>query len=454
VIIKENFLDTIVDCVGFDRQAFVEAHANPPAVSIRINPAKVVHPSLVLDDTNLLNEVPWCSQAFVLKQRPSFTLDPLFHAGAYYVQEASSMFLQHVVNEVFKEGSGNKALDLCAAPGGKTTLMAAMQQFGLIVSNEIIQSRVSVLQENVIKWGDKKVFVSNNDPGDFKRLPDYFDFVLVDAPCSGSGLFRKDEKAMEEWNPDLVDFCASRQKRILHAAMDAVADGGYLFYSTCSFSKEENEDNLDFIMASGLFESVDVSINARWGIVKTQSDKHHATGFRFYPDKLCGEGFFCAVLKKVGCSSNNSVLLPAPFPSVQASPNLLEWLKEKDGLIFYKKGEELYAIDKFYAQDVALLSKELKFRKSGLRLGELIRDEFVPNHELAMSTEQSEQSCRIELDLDQALRYLRRETLDAGSGQKGWSLVHYKGISMGWVKLVQGKAKNHYPLNWRILMRG
>ena len=170
MVLKEDFLKSINHCAGFERAALVEAHQQSPLVSIRLNPGKVNQRSLVLDDNNLLNEVPWCSNAFFLKERPSFTLDPLFHAGAYYVQEASSMFLQHVVNEVLKDGKGNKALDLCAAPGGKTTLLASMQQFGLVVSNEIIQSRVVVLQENAIKWCNKKILVSNNDPSDFKRL--------------------------------------------------------------------------------------------------------------------------------------------------------------------------------------------------------------------------------------------------------------------------------------------
>ena len=149
--LKTDFLQSIEHCQGFDKEAFIEAHHQTPVVSIRINQSKTLEQSVVLDDDNLLVKVPWCDEAYVLKDRPSFTLDPLFHAGAYYVQEASSMFLQYVAKELFQEGHGYKALDLCAAPGGKSTLMAGMHQFGLIVSNEIIQSRVGVLQENIIK---------------------------------------------------------------------------------------------------------------------------------------------------------------------------------------------------------------------------------------------------------------------------------------------------------------
>ena len=454
MVLKEDFLKSINHCAGFERAALVEAHQQSPSVSIRLNPGKVNQRSLVLDDNNLLNEVPWCSNAFFLKERPSFTLDPLFHAGAYYVQEASSMFLQHVVNEVLKDGKGNKALDLCAAPGGKTTLLASMQQFGLVVSNEIIQSRIAVLQENAIKWGDKKILVSNNDPSDFKRLSGFFDFVMIDAPCSGSGLFRKDEKAMKEWNPGLVDFCAARQKRILHAAMDTVAEGGYLFYSTCSFSSEENEDNLDFLLDTGLFESVDIPVDETWGVVNSCSSKHGASGYRFYPDKLRGEGFFCGLLRKTKTLNAEYIDLPLPFAAFQAKLNMSDWVKEVENLLLFKKGEELFAIDQAFAQDLALLSQILRLRKSGLRMGELIREEFVPNHELAMSTIQSSSLPSVELDLAQSLKYLRRETLDLDVVQKGWSLVNYKKVTLGWIKIVQGKAKNHYPLNWRILMRG
>ena len=452
--LKSEFLNTIENCQGFDKEAFIEAHHQAPVVSIRINQSKIRERSVVLDDDNLLVKVPWTDEAYVLKNRPSFTLDPLFHAGAYYVQEASSMFLQYVANILFQEGHGYKALDLCAAPGGKSTLMAGMHQFGLIVSNEIIQSRVAVLQENIIKWGQMKVLVSNNDPSDFKSLPGYFDFVMVDAPCSGSGLFRKDEKAMNEWNSELVHFCTARQKRVLHAAIETVAEGGYLFYSTCSFSEEENEDNLDFLMDTGLFESVDIHTDASWNIVSSISKKHGARGYRFYPDKIMGEGFFCGVLKKVSSSNVNTIVYPHSVKTLPLGAQLKEWVMGAETLHHFQKADDVFAFDPEFLPDLNLILTVLKLRKSGLRLGEIIREEFVPNHELAMSTLQSNQIPSIQLDLKTSLQYLRRETIEATVAQKGWSLVQYKGISLGWIKQVQGKAKNHYPLNWRILMRG
>jgi 16S rRNA C967 or C1407 C5-methylase (RsmB/RsmF family)/NOL1/NOP2/fmu family ribosome biogenesis protein len=452
--LKADFLQSIEHCQGFDEEAFIASHHSLPVVSIRINQAKVNSCADVIDVANVDSQVPWCDGAFVLKERPSFTLDPLFHAGSYYVQEASSMFLQHVVNQLFDDGIRYKALDLCAAPGGKSTLLAGMQQFGLIVSNEIIQSRVSVLQENIIKWGELKVLVTNNDPNDFQRLPGYFDFVVVDAPCSGSGLFRKDEKAMTEWNADLVDFCAARQKRILHAASETLADGGYLFYSTCSFSEQENEANLDYLIDTGLFESVAIPVEESWNIVHAISEKHGAHGYRFYPHKIKGEGFFCAVLRRTGLSSTNSISYPTLPKSLTLKIDLGHWVRGAEQLHFFQKSEEVFAFDAENAHELGMIASVLKLRKSGLRLGEMIRDEFIPNHELAMSTVRSSLIPHVDLDLKQALQYLRRETLDLGDVPKGWLLVQYKDVALGWIKQVQGKAKNHYPLNWRILMRG
>ncbi len=451
--LKRDFLQHIANCQGFNESTFVGAHDEPPVVSIRVNKAKVIDRSIVLPDTNIRELVPWCEEAYVLHERPSFTLDPLFHAGAYYVQEASSMFLQHVMHQLFNGCSALKALDMCAAPGGKSTLMAGIPELGFIVSNEIIHSRVAVLQENIIKWGSLKVLVSNNDPDDFKRLPGFFDFVMVDAPCSGSGLFRKDEKAMEEWNPELVGFCAARQKRILHAATETLSEGGYLFYSTCSFSEEENEQNLDHLLDTGCYESVDLKINPAWNIVKTSSKKHNAVGYRFYPDKLTGEGFFCGILRKTS-SINDFTLYPKVVKSLTVGQQLEAWVEDAQSLYYFEKENNVFAFDSRFVNELSVVADVLKLRKNGLRLGELIRGEFVPNHELAMATVQSKQIPKLELNLQQSLQYLRRETVDISVNEKGWSLVQYKEISLGWVKLVQGKAKNHYPLNWRILMRG
>ena len=190
--------------------------------------------------------MPWCEYGFYLNERPVFTFDPLLHAGAYYVQEASSMFLYEVLKQTCDD-TNKKVLDLCAAPGGKSSLMSSYFKNSLLVSNEAIKQRANILYENLTKWGSANVIITNNDAADFKRLENYFDVIVVDAPCSGSGLFRKDAEAINEWSIKNVELCNQRQQRILADVYPALKQDGILIYSTCSYSKEEDEDISDWL---------------------------------------------------------------------------------------------------------------------------------------------------------------------------------------------------------------
>lgn len=232
--------------------------------------------------------VPWCAHAAYLPERPFFTFDPLLHAGAYYVQDASSMCIWTALTQVVKTTKGLKVLDLCAAPGGKTTLLADYFHDGVLVANEVIRSRAAILVENITKWGAGHVIVTNNDPADFTSLENYFDVMLVDAPCSGSGLFRKDPDAVNEWSPEHEQLCSQRQQRILADALPALKPGGILLYATCSYSPEEDENIMDWLMAQDDMVSVPLDLPASWNIVTTQTDTG-ATGYRFYPHLLKGE---------------------------------------------------------------------------------------------------------------------------------------------------------------------
>ncbi|MGJ1316761.1 methyltransferase RsmF C-terminal domain-like protein, partial [Sphingobacterium multivorum] len=219
----------------------------------------------------------------------------------YYPQDASSMFIDHIIRSLKLNERSVRALDLCAAPGGKSTLLnSSLHPESLLVANEIIKTRVTVLQDNLMKWGNANTVTTNNDPAAFNRLPGYFDLMVVDAPCSGSGMFRKDTDAIDEWSEANVKLCSERQQRILAESLATLNKGGYLFYSTCSYSPEENEDIVDWLLDSGDFESIEIAIEEHWGIDHTSSNKHRAHGYRFYPHKLGGEGFFIAVLKKIG----------------------------------------------------------------------------------------------------------------------------------------------------------
>jgi len=234
-----EFLDSLIGVKGFGKEAFEKVHATGEQVtSIRINSSKPVT-KLANQSINQLTKIPWSEFGYYLKQRPSFTFDPLFHAGCYYVQEASSMFLEQALKQTVDLSRPLKVLDLCAAPGGKSThIQSLISGESLLVSNEVIRSRANILKSNIIKWGCNNVVVTNNDPRDFLQLENYFDVIVVDAPCSGSGLFRRDEDAMKEWSPDNVALCSQRQQRILADVWPALKKNGVLIYYTCSYSKE------------------------------------------------------------------------------------------------------------------------------------------------------------------------------------------------------------------------
>lgn len=447
----EQFLASVSSCVGFDRSEMISAQRATLPVSVRLNPDKKKDPKSVFGDL-LAHQVPWCSNGWYLKERPQFTLDPHLHAGTYYVQEASSMFITQAVSQVLGGNRNLRALDLCGAPGGKSTLLAGMPQFKLVVANELIASRVPVLQENIIKWGAPHVFVTNNDVADFSRLGSFFDFVMVDAPCSGSGLFRKDPAALKEWSQDAVAFCAQRQRRILKDAADLLDEGGVLVYSTCSFSKEENEDNTDFLISLG-FESVQLKLESTWQVVESISDQHKAFGYRFYPYKLSGEGFFCTVLRKLKNASISTANYGYKIPRQVVFPGSGKWLSDSNDLYLTERDGDLMACYVNNAEDLLHLKNFLKVRKSGIRMGRLIRDELIPDHELALSSVISPTLPSLELKREDAVRYLRRDELNGAFNGSGWHLIKFEEARLGWVKISQGKFKNNYPMSWRILMK-
>ncbi len=286
---------------GFDAGAFEQVHAGgKQVVSIRLNPMKLL-PAPV-DGLNSRGstgrKIPWSSFGYYLDERPSFTFDPLFHAGQYYVQEASSMFLEQVLRQTTDLSRPLKVLDLCAAPGGKSTLIQSLiSAESLLVSNEVIRARAAILEENMVKWGGANVVITQNDPRDFQRMENYFDVLVVDAPCSGSGLFRREPEAIGEWSLDNVRLCSQRQQRILADCWPALKQGGLLIYSTCSYSRQEDEDILDWLIPAFGAESLPLALKNEWNIVETVSKKG-GYGYRFYPDKLEGEGLFIAAIRK------------------------------------------------------------------------------------------------------------------------------------------------------------
>ncbi len=398
-----------------------------------------------------MDKIPWCPHGYYLSARPSFTLDPLFHAGAYYVQEASSMFLWHALQEVIGSNTHKKVLDLCAAPGGKSTLLASYFEDGLVIANEVIKSRAAVLVENITKWGSDHVIVTNNDPSHFQSLPGYFDVMVIDAPCSGSGLFRKDPGAIDQWSEDNVQLCSQRQQRILADVLPALKEDGILIYSTCSYSAEEDEAIADWLTAEMDMESKQLNVDPRWNIIETQSPHKKAYGYRFYPDKIKGEGFFMAVFQKKESVTETRLkeqLLAMPLK--QEAQQINSFIEIPGDFTLFKQSESVRAIKKEWLPGLQVLAQCLYIKKAGVEIGAVKGKDVIPAHELALSN-LSKAFTPVPLTEVQALQYLRRKELVLEGAPKGWNLVSYGGLPLGWVKVLPNRVNNYYPAEWRIL---
>jgi NOL1/NOP2/sun family putative RNA methylase len=438
---------------GFDEAAFIAAHTQGNQItSIRLNPSKPSNS--VLDNLLSAEKIPWCSNGYYLPERPSFTVDPHFHAGAYYVQEASSMFLETVMQQTVDLNTSLKVLDLCAAPGGKSTLIQSLiSKNSFLVSNEVIKTRVNILAENITKWGAANVVVTNNDPKDFQRLSNYFDVIVVDAPCSGSGLFRKDNDAISEWSMDNVALCSQRQQRILADVLSSLKPGGVLIYSTCSYSEVENENIAAWLTKENAFESCRIDVQQNWGIVETE--KNDVFGYRFYPDKIKGEGFFIAAFKKnedgIAQKLKQKPINQKSTVSKSQFEYLSKWINPDVEIDFFNWKNEVIALPNILLQEMANLQSALYIKKIGVNIGSVIRNELIPSHELAVSSILSPDIESIHLNLEDALQFLRHQHFDLNDTKPGWKLVMYNEFPLGFIKSMSNRFNNYYPREWRIL---
>ncbi len=460
--LPEAFIQSLQNVKGFNEEAFKAVHQSGGQItSVRLNPEKIKSQNLKL---KIEEAIPWSSNGYYLTERPSFTLDPLFHAGAYYVQEASSMFLEEALKQTVDLTRPLKILDLCAAPGGKSTLIQSIiSEESLLVSNEVIKTRVNILAENITKWGAANVIVTNNDPKDFQRLQNYFDVIVVDAPCSGSGLFRKDPNAISEWSENNVVRCAQRQQRILADIMPSLKDGGILIYSTCSYSKEEDEEIGDWLAEELKVESVELKVAESWGIVETVSEGSGSFGYRFYPDKVKGEGFFIAAFRKPLSTMTITEVKMHPSATLRTKNKskpaftakeieaVKPFLINADNYFYIKQHEEIIAMPGHLEHDLTIIQSALYIKKAGVRLGTIIRNELIPAHELAVSNIMNAAIPKAEVDAATALQYLRKVDIAIESVVKGWVLLTHQGLPTGWIKIMANRTNNYYPAAWRIL---
>lgn len=423
------------------RQAFVAAHGDPAPVSIRINRAK-------WEGGHDLRPVPWASDACYLGKRPTFTFDPLFHAGAYYVQEAGSMFLQQAVSACGLVGQDCAALDLCAAPGGKSTHLLSMLGDGaVLVSNEVVRPRARVLCDNITKWGRANVCVTGSDPALFSGLPDFFDLVVVDAPCSGEGMFRKDPQAMEHWSEDAVTHCAARQMHILQHAWTALRPGGHLIYSTCTFNRTENEANVARMLQWG-GECVEIPVDSHWGITVVRDNR--VIAYRFLPHLTEAEGFFLSVIKKPGQGEAFRPSAPKGFWNDLTVKEQGSWMEIPAGLSAVTEGERIIALTPRLRELFPTISRQVYPLQFGIELARTVKGQTVPSHALAVSAFLSQGSFpAIEVELADAILYLRGNPLPA-TGARGFAIVRYRSLALGLVKGAGNRWNNLYPTPLRI----
>lgn len=436
------FIERISELLAAEAPYFFNALDNPAPVSVRLNPRKSAHVFLEAA------EIPWCTQGRYLTQRPVFTLDPLFHAGVYYVQEASSMFLEQVFRANVDINKPLRVLDLCAAPGGKSTLLQSLlSENSLLVANELIPKRNQILCENLSKWGGANVIVTQNEASDFAALPEFFDVIVVDAPCSGEGLFRKDEDAVSHWSPAGVMTCASRQTDILDAVLPALKTGGILIYSTCTYEEDENEQVIQHLISHRQCSLQIASVEAPESVVRSEY------GFRFYPHKVAGEGFFISCVRKEQPSIGEELFhggakRQLSFTDDKKVPDVLRQLVSADApLAWFIFKSEYHCIPQELQRHAEHLGRILNVRMIGVCVG--TEKAFHPT--VALSLLLSITVPRIALNHEQALKYLKGESLHLDAS-KGWAVVTYQDIALGWVKAIPGRLNNHYPKEWRIRM--
>jgi len=440
--LPQAFAERTKKLLGDEYPLFEKALSDAPSLSVRANDKMNYAPS---DE-----RVSWCESGFYLRERPLFTADPFFHCGAYYVQEASSMFLAEIVKQFFPDAE--RVLDLCAAPGGKSTLLAQnLSENALLVSNEIIRQRANILAENMIKWGNPNVVVTNNKPADFAHLSGYFDAVIVDAPCSGEGMFRKDAQAIAEWSEQNVAMCAKRQREILSDIWKVLKTNGILVYSTCTYNREENEENVRWICQELDAEYLAVDLRGNSEIVESDC------GYRFYPHKVRGEGFFISVLrKKQETSDYKKSRKDAKKETKQKKHDekLPFLLKSQENYVFLQENNKIKAYSANKKDDFALLNSTLKVLHSGICLGEIKGKDFIPDTSIALSKSLDLNSVnKIEIDYQTAISYLKRENIFLENAPKGYLLLTYKNLPLGWIKNLGNRCNNLYPQEWRIRMK-
>ena len=435
------FIQRIQEQFPEDADAFIEAIDRTPHVSVHAK-------GNALEQLRSLPVVHY-DNGFFLKSRPQFTTDPLFHLGQYYPQESSSMVIGSVVRQIAEQQNIKMVLDLCAAPGGKTILLHEnLDKNSVLYANEIHPKRNQVLQENLMKWGVTNAVVLQSDVTQIKG-DERWDLILLDAPCSGEGLFRKDPNARSEWTPEQVIKCAGIQKTLVQEAYRLLAPGGVLIYSTCTFSEEENQDIVSMCIE-------DFGMHGYQPLVMPKEANHiqieGVSAWRFLPHQSMGEGFFCCVLQKpMHASAGRVKLANESFWQLLHKrdwSSLIPFVKDDNIQRYWQNGKGEVFYTQIQPEDVLPVAKMVQI---GVQVGVLNKQVFTPHQGLILGGNVNVEIPRLTIENDEALRILRGEDLRIeDSTLSGWHIVQWSGFDLAWVKMVKGRVSNHYPKEWRI----
>ncbi len=468
--LPNDFILQMKDIIGDENsRRLCDALAEKATVSIRLNRAKTS--DIPFDTDTVGKPVAWCNDGFYLKERPLFTLDPLLHAGAYYVQEASSMFLSHVVGTLLGKRTADDdsektdlaplaILDMCAAPGGKSTILRTMMpQDSLLIANEPIGRRANILSENIQKQGFPNTIVTNNYPKDFSRSGIMFDFILCDVPCSGEGMFRKDRQAIEEWSPQSVAKCQALQREIVSEAWKCLRDGGTMIYSTCTFNTRENEENIRWIADELGGEVIDIPTEPSWNISGSLLKDFNMPVYRFIPGKTEGEGLFMAVIRKkddttIYSKANRNIKGKNRNNGKNGTVDLSKYIRRADDFTTIETDGDIVAFPKMWEQIYKTARKNLRIVHAGITIGQTKGRDFIPHQALALSTILKKDAfpC-VDLEYEDAIKYLRKESIELhGDVPRGYVVVCYKGLPLGFVKNIGNRSNNLYPNEWRVRM--
>lgn len=456
--LPERFIALMREQMGVEEaEALCAALGDEPSTSVRLNPWKMTSPKWEADG------VAWSSYGYTLRERPQFTLDTDFHAGAYYVQEASSQFAGYIAQQAVggcEAIRGLRLLDMCAAPGGKSTHYASLVgPEGMVVANEINHSRAAVLADNARKWGLGNIVVSCNDSSRVAQMEEWFDIVAVDAPCSGEGMFRKSEEAGEQWSEANVAMCAERQWEILQNAFQALAPGGVLIYSTCTFNAKEDEmvvRRACEAFGEELVAAKHIEVADSWNVVRAEEGVFQT--FRFFPHRVKGEGMFMAVAQKAGQKrlrrapkSKRKVIMPVDRGDEK---ELNRWVEQSGEKSFFVAGETIYACRRSHYEAIEALSGVLSVIYSGVAMGQIFKGRLRPDGALAFYVDFRQEALPVvDVTEEQALQFLRRQDMEAEPFEQGLNLVRCAGKALGFVKRIGARVNNMYPQSLRILRR-